>query len=41
MSIEQVLPQEHQACVELYNSLEQKEDVPAFLNKRKPVFLNE
>ncbi|TMM44855.1 enoyl-CoA hydratase [Colwellia ponticola] len=41
MPIEQALPQERLAFVELFNSLDQKEGVQAFLEKRKPVWLNQ
>ncbi|WP_033080862.1 enoyl-CoA hydratase [Colwellia psychrerythraea] len=40
MPIEQALPQERQAFVELFDSLDQKEGVQAFLDKRKPTWLN-
>ena len=40
MPITQALPQERQAFVDLFNSLDQKEGVQAFLEKRKPVWLN-
>ena len=40
MPITQALPQERQAFVDLFDSLDQKEGVQAFLEKRKPVWLN-
>ncbi|PKI17399.1 enoyl-CoA hydratase [Colwellia sp. 12G3] len=40
MPTARALPQERQAFVELFNSLDQKEGVQAFLDKRKPVWLN-
>ena len=40
MPIGQALPQERQAFVDLFESLDQKEGVQAFLEKRKPVWLN-
>ncbi|MBL0709516.1 MAG: enoyl-CoA hydratase [Colwellia sp.] len=40
MPISQALPQERQAFVDLFDSLDQEEGVQAFLNKRKPVWLN-
>jgi enoyl-CoA hydratase/carnithine racemase len=40
MPIGQALPQERQAFVDLFDSLDQKEGVQAFLEKRKPVWLN-
>lgn len=38
--IAQALPQERQAFVDLFDSLDQKEGVQAFLEKRKPVWRN-
>jgi len=40
MPITQALPQERQAFVDLFDSLDQKEGVQAFLEKRKPLWLN-
>ena len=40
MPISQALPQERQAFVDLFDSLDQKEGVQAFLEKRKPLWLN-
>lgn len=40
MPINKVLIQERQAFVDLFDSLDQKEGVQAFLDKRKPVWLN-
>ncbi len=40
MPISQALPQERQAFVDLFDSLDQEEGVQAFLNKRKPVWQN-
>jgi len=40
MPIAQALPQERQAFVDLFDSLDQKEGVQAFLEKRKPVWKN-
>ncbi len=40
MPISEALPQERQAFVDLFDSLDQKEGVLAFLEKRKPVWLN-
>jgi enoyl-CoA hydratase/carnithine racemase len=40
MPITQVLPQERQAFVDLFDSLDQTEGVQAFLEKRKPVWQN-
>ncbi len=40
MPINQALPQERQAFVDLFDSLDQKEGVQAFLEKRKPVWQN-
>jgi len=40
MPIAQALPEERQAFVELFNSEDQKEGVNAFLEKRKPQWLN-
>ncbi len=40
MPVAQALPQERQAFVDLFDSLDQKEGVQAFLEKRKPVWLN-
>jgi enoyl-CoA hydratase/carnithine racemase len=40
MPIEQALPVERQAFVNLFDSLDQKEGVQAFLEKRKPVWQN-
>lgn len=40
MPISQALPQERQAFVDLFDSLDQKEGVQAFLDKRKPVWKN-
>ncbi len=40
MPITQALPQERQAFVDLFDSLDQKEGVQAFLDKRKPVWKN-
>jgi len=40
MPIAQALPHERQAFVDLFNSLDQKEGVQAFLDKRKPVWQN-
>lgn len=40
MPINQALVQERDAFVELFNSQDQKEGVQAFLEKRKPVWLN-
>ena len=40
MPISQALPQERQAFVDLFDSVDQKEGVQAFLEKRKPVWLN-
>jgi enoyl-CoA hydratase/carnithine racemase len=40
MPIAQALPQERQAFVDLFDSLDQKEGVQAFLDKRKPVWKN-
>ena len=40
MPITQALPQERQAFVNLFDSLDQKEGVQAFLEKRKPLWLN-
>jgi enoyl-CoA hydratase/carnithine racemase len=40
MPIGQALPQERQAFVDLFDSLDQKEGVQAFLEKRKPIWLN-
>jgi len=40
MPISQALPQERQAFVDLFDSLDQKEGVEAFLEKRKPLWLN-
>lgn len=40
MPINQALPQERQAFVDLFDSLDQKEGVQAFLEKRQPVWLN-
>ena len=40
MPIEQALPAERQAFVDLFDSLDQKEGVQAFLEKRKPVWQN-
>jgi enoyl-CoA hydratase/carnithine racemase len=40
MAINEALPQERQAFVDLFDSLDQKEGVQAFLEKRKPVWLN-
>ncbi len=40
MPIAQALPQERQAFVDLFDSVDQKEGVQAFLEKRKPVWLN-
>ena len=40
ITIEQALPQERQAFVELFDSLDQKEGVQAFLEKRKPLWKN-
>lgn len=40
MPITQALPQERQAFVDLFDSLDQKEGVQAFLEKRKPVWKN-
>lgn len=40
MPITQALPQERQAFVDLFDSLDQKEGVQAFLEKRKPIWLN-
>jgi enoyl-CoA hydratase/carnithine racemase len=40
MPITQALPHERQAFVDLFNSHDQKEGVQAFLEKRKPLWLN-
>ena len=40
MPISQALPEERAAFVELFNSQDQKEGVQAFLEKRKPIWLN-
>ncbi len=40
MPITQALPQERKAFVDLFDSLDQKEGVQAFLEKRKPLWLN-
>jgi len=40
MPITQALPQERQAFVDLFDSLDQKEGVQAFLEKRKALWLN-
>ena len=40
MSINDALPQERQAFVDLFDSADQTEGVQAFLEKRKPVWLN-
>lgn len=40
MPITEALPQERQAFVNLFDSLDQKEGVKAFLEKRKPVWQN-
>ena len=40
MPISQALPQERQAFIDLFDSLDQKEGVQAFLEKRKPLWLN-
>ena len=40
MPVTQALPEERQAFVDLFDSLDQKEGVTAFLEKRKPVWLN-
>ncbi len=40
MPIAQALPKERQAFVDLFDSLDQKEGVQAFLEKRKPVWHN-
>ncbi len=40
MPIAQALPEERQAFVDLFDSLDQAEGVNAFLEKRKPVWLN-
>jgi enoyl-CoA hydratase/carnithine racemase len=40
MPIEKALPEERQAFVNLFDSLDQKEGVQAFLEKRKPVWQN-
>ncbi len=40
MPITQALPQERQAFVDLFDSLDQKEGVQAFLEKRKPLWQN-
>lgn len=40
MPINKVLIQERQAFVDLFDSLDQKEGVQAFLDKRKPIWLN-
>jgi len=40
MPINKVLVQERQAFVDLFDSLDQKEGVQAFLDKRKPIWLN-
>lgn len=40
MPILQALPEERQAFVDLFDSLDQKEGVQAFLEKRKPLWLN-
>ena len=41
MPINAALPQERQAFVDLFDSADQTEGVQAFLEKRKPVWLNE
>ena len=40
MPISQALPEERQAFVNLFDSLDQKEGVQAFLEKRKPLWKN-
>ena len=40
MPIIKALPQERQAFVDLFDSEDQTEGVKAFLEKRKPVWLN-
>jgi len=40
MPISQALPKEREAFVALFDSLDQKEGVQAFLEKRKPIWLN-
>lgn len=40
MPINEALPQERQAFIDLFDSLDQKEGVQAFLEKRKPLWLN-
>jgi enoyl-CoA hydratase/carnithine racemase len=41
MSINQALPLEREMFVGLFDSKDQKEGVNAFLEKRKPTWLNE
>ena len=40
MPVAQALTQERQAFVDLFDSMDQKEGVQAFLEKRKPLWLN-
>ena len=40
MPISEALPQERQAFVDLFDSEDHTEGVKAFLEKRKPVWLN-
>ena len=40
MPINKVLIQERQAFVDLFDSVDQTEGVQAFLEKRKPIWLN-